>query len=82
MVGRQWARETDVTVWEMPYVKRMGKKGGPYRNASMAEIADAAIIFWDGKSPGTKNMIKLLLSNSVEPHIIRIEENRDYGEPK
>ena len=34
-----------------------GKAAGPIRNKEMAEYADAAIIFWDGKSRGSKNMI-------------------------
>lgn len=39
-------------VWD-----QMGKKAGPLRNAAMAEYADAAIVFWDGKSRGTESMI-------------------------
>ena len=32
-------------------------KAGPDRNLLMAQNADAAVIFWDGKSSGSKNMI-------------------------
>lgn len=35
-----------------------GKSAGPRRNRQMAEYADAAIVFWDGKSRGTQNMIQ------------------------
>lgn len=31
---------------------------GPMRNKKMAEYADALVAIWDGKSPGTKNMIE------------------------
>lgn len=45
------------------------KRAGMVRNREMAEYADAAIIFWDGKSKGTKNMIywadKLNLITSI-----------------
>lgn len=34
-----------------------GKAAGPIRNRQMAEYADIAIVFWDGKSRGSKNMI-------------------------
>lgn len=34
-----------------------GKVAGFIRNAQMAEVADALIVFWDGKSRGTANMI-------------------------
>lgn len=34
-----------------------GKSAGMKRNAEMADYADAAIVFWDGKSPGTEDML-------------------------
>lgn len=36
---------------------RFGRAAGSYRNAEMAEYADAAIILWDGESRGTLDMI-------------------------
>lgn len=36
-----------------------GKSAGYRRNAEMANYADACIVFWDGKSKGTKHMIDL-----------------------
>ncbi|MBQ2991677.1 MAG: DUF2493 domain-containing protein [Clostridia bacterium] len=38
--------------------RRWGKMAGPLRNRHMAEYADALIVYWDGKSSGTANMIK------------------------
>lgn len=32
----------------------LGKGAGHKRNTQMAEYADGAIIFWDGKSKGSK----------------------------
>lgn len=37
--------------------EQYGKSGGMVRNAEMAKYCDAALIFWDGKSKGTSNMI-------------------------
>ena len=34
-----------------------GKSAGYIRNEQMAEVADALVAFWDGKSRGTANMI-------------------------
>ncbi len=34
-----------------------GKAAGPIRNRKMAQYADAAVVFWDGSSSGSKNMI-------------------------
>lgn len=38
--------------------KKYGRSAGPRRNRQMAEYGDAAIVFWDGKSRGTQNMIQ------------------------
>jgi hypothetical protein len=45
--------------------KTFGKSAGPIRNRQMARNADAAILFWDGKSKGTKNMIEELRKKGV-----------------
>jgi len=34
-----------------------GKGAGHIRNSQMADVADAVVVFWDGVSKGTKNMI-------------------------
>ena len=36
-----------------------GKSAGFIRNLEMAKIADACIVFWDGKSSGSQHMITL-----------------------
>jgi hypothetical protein len=57
-VGERWAREFNVPVkvfkaqWAMH-----GGGAGPIRNKLMASKADACIVFWNGKSYGTKSMI-------------------------
>lgn len=38
--------------------RQYNANAGHDRNQKMAELADFYIIFWDGKSPGTKDMIK------------------------
>lgn len=35
-----------------------GRRAGPIRNAQMAKYANAAVVVWDGKSSGTRNMIE------------------------
>lgn len=58
-IGQVWAIANGIPVKEMPADwNKNGKSAGPRRNALMAEYADAAIIVWDGKSPGSANMIK------------------------
>jgi len=58
-LGETFARECeiDLKIFHADW-KKHGKSAGPRRNRKMAEYADCLIAFWDGKSPGTKNMIE------------------------
>lgn len=38
--------------------KTYGRAAGPIRNEKIAQLSDYIICFWDGKSKGTKSMIK------------------------
>lgn len=61
-LGEQWARANNVPIKEMPANwTQYGNSAGPMRNRQMAEYADAAIIVWDGKSRGTRNMIENMI---------------------
>lgn len=57
-LGEEWARNHDlkVTNFQAHWLKH-GKAAGPIRNKQMADYADMAVILWDGKSKGTRNMI-------------------------
>ena len=56
--GEYWARCTGIPVTEFPAEwGKYGNRAGPVRNKEMADYADSLIVFWDGKSRGTKNMI-------------------------
>ena len=57
-LGERFAHEWNIPVIEMPADwDKNGKAAGPIRNAEMAKIATHCIVFWDGKSSGSKNMI-------------------------
>ena len=55
---------------------KSGKKywslAGIYRNETMAKEADACIVFWDGKSTGTKSMIDLAKKYKLKLRVINI----------
>lgn len=69
-LGEQWARANDIPVKEMPANWTLeGRKAGPMRNKAMADYADAAIIIWDGKSAGTRNMIENMIRRKKPYHI-------------
>lgn len=59
-LGEWWAYKNMISyeVFQADWGKH-GKAAGPIRNQEMIDEgkADALIVFWDGKSPGTKDMI-------------------------
>lgn len=60
--GERWARSRRIPVHHEPIseedVRRWGKYLAPkMRNRRMAEVGDALVAFWDGKSNGTTDMI-------------------------
>ncbi len=72
-LGERWAIENFKPVKEFPANWEMhGKAAGPIRNREMANYAEALIAIFDGKSPGTKNMIELARNNNliVYVHVI------------
>lgn len=72
-IGEAYAKLHNICLWKLPAPWRaLDKPAGHFRNASMAKICDQAIIFWDGKSPGTTGMIKFLKKEKVPHRIIRI----------
>lgn len=71
-LGEAWAVTNWVPVREFPADwDRYKSAAGPIRNAEMAEYADMLIAFWDGQSPGTKNMIQTALREGLEVHVYR-----------
>lgn len=59
LAGARYAKDRDYHIRYFPAEwERYGKKAGVLRNEEMAKNADALVAFWDGQSPGTKNMIE------------------------
>lgn len=68
-VGERWALVNHIPIkYFLPDWERFGKKAGPIRNREMAQYADAAIILWDGKSRGTRNMLDEAHGNGLLMH--------------
>lgn len=77
-MGEQWGRRYNIPIKEMPADwNTYGKGAGPIRNRAMAEYADAAIILWDGKSEGTRNMINEMIRVKKPYHIGMTSSNID-----
>lgn len=79
-LAADWAKRNELIVEHLPrpadwdkYQVPAGKKNpaGVIRNQQMAQEADALIAFWDGRSPGTKDMIEKATRANLEVHIYR-----------
>ena len=69
-LGERYARDNNFGVERYPAQWSVyGKGAGPIRNEQMCKACDAVICFWDGISPGTKNMIGLA-KRSGKPLIV------------
>jgi hypothetical protein len=63
MFGSIIAHQNGIPVTNFPAQwKTYGKSAGYRRNVAMGEYADAAVLFWDGTSKGTKHMIDIMKS--------------------
>lgn len=48
-----------------------GKVAGMVRNRRMLELADAVVVFWDGQSKGSKNMIEIANAAGKKTQVVR-----------
>lgn len=71
-LGERYAKEHCLNCEQHPADwNKHGCAAGPIRNAEMADIADALIAFWDGKSRGTASMIELAKSKGLKVAVVR-----------
>lgn len=71
-LGERYAYENNYKVLRFPADwKKHGKAAGPIRNAEMAAVADFFILFWDGCSAGSKNMLVNAQKHAVPGIVIR-----------
>jgi hypothetical protein len=74
-LGERFAREFhyDLLIMDADWQKH-GKAAGMIRNRQMAELPSQALIaFWDGKSVGTKGMIKIAKDKGLKVHVYQTE---------
>ena len=71
-LGEKYAQERGLNVELHPADwSRHGRAAGPIRNAEMAATSNALIAFWDGKSRGTANMIKLAIGKGLHVDVVQ-----------
>lgn len=80
-LGERWAFENRFTVKRFrPDWKEHGKQAGIIRNQEMLTEAGpkcAVIVFWDGQSKGSKDMIDRAKKAGVKLKVIRIDTGDD-----
>lgn len=70
-LGERYASERGYRVERFPADwQHDGKAAGFIRNARMAEVADALIAFWDGRSHGTEHMIDLARKHELQVRVV------------
>ena len=70
-LGEQYAGHREYELLRMPANWALhGNSAGYRRNVEMAERADAVVVFWDGKSRGSKHMIDIAKHNNIPTRVI------------
>lgn len=73
-LGEKYAQDEGFSLEVFPANwNKFGKSAGFIRNEQMAEVADALIAFWDGKSNGTKHMIEIMENKKLLVRVVNYE---------
>lgn len=82
--GKRWADSNSVPVHEEPVTKEDFKTHGSYlapkfRNRRMADIGDAALIFWDGTSGGSADMVCRMVARGKPVKVVPCRKKAKRG---
>ena len=70
-----YAKEKGIKYKEFPANWEIhGNDAGPIRNSKMIASADGLVVFWDGKSKDTKDIIGKAERKGIKVHIVRIDK--------
>lgn len=74
-LGEQWAATNGVAVRRFKAEwNKHGRAAGPVRNSLMAKLADVAVVFWDGESRGSADMIEQMRKLGKRVEVVRFNE--------
>jgi hypothetical protein len=74
-LGIKFAENNQISLRLMPADWDKHRKSAGYiRNAEMAKYADMLLVFWDGKSKGTKHMIETMQKLGKKVHVVRYDK--------
>jgi len=73
-LGEVWAYRNNIPVeYYRADWKKYGQGAGYIRNEEMAEVAEALLLLWDGKSNGSRHMLETARKFGLPTHLIVIE---------
>lgn len=75
--GEEWAaiNQIDVRRFGADWTTH-GKGAGKLRNRAMAEYADAALVFWDGMSSGSCDMVTRMVARGKPVRVVPMRAER------
>lgn len=77
-LAKQYCKDRNLAAIEMKADwARYKKRAGSIRNGEMAKAADHAILFWDGKSSGTKDMLTKM-QQAQKPYVLFVNGQFDH----
>lgn len=79
-LGLRYAEREGLTIHRFPANwQQLGKRAGFVRNCEMGDFGDRLLAIWDGKSPGTRQMISYMKSLNKPTDIFKVDElNKAY----
>ena len=81
-LAEQWAAQNGIPVARFPADwNRYGRRAGPIRNSDMAAYGEALIAVWDGRSKGTRDMIRLARRRGLKVFVYLIGNGLEAREP-
>ena len=80
--GEKWAEERGIEVLRLDAKwEQYGRRAGPIRNREMAQIAAGLVAIWDGKSPGTKDMVETARRLGLRVFVLRTDTLQSVNWP-
>lgn len=73
-LAEKYATQKNIKWIRIPVYESNGDNAGKIRNQTMALVADALIVFWDGESKESKHMIGLCEEFKLKLKVIRYKE--------
>ncbi len=76
LLAKRYATENSLDLLEItPDYKKYGKKAPLVRNLEIVSNCDYVLVFWDGYSNGSKNVINHCLENNIPVRVYVFKED-------